>query len=174
MCDKVSAARPFAAGFSLLEVLISLVIMSVGLLGIAGLMTGTLKTNDSADMRTQATAMAYNIIDRMRANTAGVTDGDYVMAMPAAPSTATSLPASCTGAGAGCTTTTLATYDLDQWEYELAHTLPQGRGSISTTLGPSAATVTVTVLWNDSRANQALGGTPAATTFSLAVSAALQ
>src|SRR5574340_1628226 len=159
--------RQRTAGFSLLEVLISLVIMSVGLLGIAGLMTGTLKSDYSAAMRTQATAMAYNIIDRMRTNVSGATNGSYATTMPAAPSAATSVPATCTGSGAGCTSTTLATYDVNQWEYELAHALPQGRGSIAT--AATATAVTVTVLWNDSRAKQALGGAPAASTFSLTV-----
>jgi len=162
-----------AAGFSLLEVLISLVIMSVGLLGIAGLMTGTLKTNDSAAMRTQATALAYNMIDRMRANIFAVSNGNYAVSMPASAATST-LSTTCTGAGAGCSSATLATYDINQWEYELAHSLPQGRGSISTTQAATATTLTVTVLWNDSRANRALGGAPAATTFRLAVNAALQ
>jgi type IV pilus assembly protein PilV len=166
--DRCRRAR--TSGFSLLEVLISLVIMSVGLLGVAGLISTTLKGNDSAYMRTQATAQAYNIIDRMRANMDGVNSLDYVLPMPAAPSAATAVPAACTGFGAGCSSATLAAYDIAQWEYELAKLLPQGRGSISTTITPTATTYTVTVLWNDSRANQALGGAPAATTFSLAVS----
>ena len=157
------------SGFSLLEVLISLVITAVGLLGVAGLMSTTLKSNDSAAMRSQATAQAYNIIDRMRANMPAVNNLDYVVSMPAGAATG-ALPSSCTGFGAGCNSAATATYDVAQWEYELAKLLPQGRGSISTTLGPTASTYTVTVLWNDSRANQALGGAPAATTFSLVVS----
>lgn len=172
--NRLPSLRQRIVGFSLLEVLISLVIMSVGLLGIAGLMTGTLKSNDSAAMRTQATVMAYNIIDRMRTNISGATNGSYATTMPAAPSAATSTPATCTGSGAGCTSTTLATYDIGQWEYELAHALPQGRGSIATAATSNATAVTVTVLWNDSRAKQALGGAPAASTFSLTVNAALQ
>lgn len=156
-----------ASGFSLLEVLISLVIVAVGLLGVAGLMSNTLKSNDSAYMRSQATAQAYNIIDRMRANMSGVNSGSYVVTMPASPATG-SLPSTCTGAP--CNSAALAAYDIGQWEYELGKLLPQGMGSISYTIGPTATTYTVTVLWNDSRANQALGGAPAATTFSLVVS----
>jgi len=100
--------RACVSGFSLLEVLISLVIMSVGLLGVAGLISTTLKGNDSAYMRTQATAQAYNIIDRMRANMDGVNNLDYVLPMPAAPSAATAVPGTCTGVGAGCSSATLA------------------------------------------------------------------
>lgn len=155
------------AGFSLLEVLIALVILSVGLLGIAGLLSSTLKTNDGAYMRTVATAQAYNIIDRMRANTTAIGSLDYVRTMPSAP--ATSGSTACTGGGAGCSPSQLAAYDIAQWEYDLAQNLPQGRGSITTTITPSATTYTVTVSWNDSRANKALGGNASANTSSLSV-----
>lgn len=171
MLDSPRCANRYApvhvSGFSLLEVLISLVIVAVGLLGIAGLMSNTLKSNDSAAMRTQATAQAYNIIDRMRANMSAVNGGNYVVTMPASAATG-ALPSTCTGAACGATA--LATYDIGQWEYDLAKFLPQGRGSISTTISPVATTYTVTILWNDSRANQALGGAPAATTFSMVIS----
>jgi len=167
--------RRASAGFSLLEVLIALVILSVGLLGIAALMSTALKSNDSAYMRTQATVMAYNIIDRMRANMPGVNNLAYVVSMPANASTATVYPVTCIGAGAGCTSSTLATYDINQWEYDLAQQLPGGRGAVSVTIGPSATTATVTVLWNDSRAHDSLQktGAPTATTFSLSVLAGL-
>lgn len=160
-------APAYASGFSLLEVLISLVIVAVGLLGVAGLMSNTLKSNDSAAMRTQATAQAYNIIDRMRANMIGVNSGSYVVSMPASAATG-ALPSTCTGAACGAPA--LATYDIGQWEYELAKLLPQGRGSISITPVPTGATYTVTVRWNDTRAEQALSGAPAATSFNLVVS----
>ncbi|MBU6421120.1 MAG: type IV pilus modification protein PilV [Gammaproteobacteria bacterium] len=160
-------ASAHASGFSLLEVLISLVIVAVGLLGIAGLMSNTLKSNDSAAMRTQATAQAYNIIDRMRANMTGVFAGNYVVGMPSSAATG-ALPSTCTGAA--CSSPALATYDIGQWEYELAKLLPQGRGSISITPVPTGATYTVTVRWNDTRAEQALSSAPPATSFNLVVS----
>ena len=170
MSDSRRYANRYAparmSGFSLLEVLISLVIVAVGLLGVAGLMSNTLKSNDSAAMRTQATAQAYNIIDRMRANMTGVISGNYVVTMPASAATG-AMPSGCTGAA--CSSPALAAYDIGQWEYELAKLLPQGRGSISITPVPTGATYTVTVLWNDSRASQALGAPPA-TTFSMVVS----
>ncbi|MGA9851440.1 MAG: type IV pilus modification protein PilV [Gammaproteobacteria bacterium] len=171
--------RHHAVGFSLLEVLISLVILSVGLLGIAGLMGTTVKSNDSAYMRTQATTLAYNIIDRMRANLPAVTSGDYDVTMPASAATGSN-PTTCTGTV--CSSVDLATYDQGQWEHDLATVLPQGRGSITTASSATSAnpaavtTVTVTVLWNDSRAHDSLqkSAVPVATTFSLAVSSALQ
>lgn len=160
-----------AAGFSLLEVLIATVILSVGLLGVAGLMSTTLKSNDSAYMRTQATVEAYNIIERMRANSNAVTAGNYVQVMPSAPSAATHPPDACTGTN--CTDMNLASYDIGQWEYDLAQYLPESRGSIVTSATSTGTNVTVRVLWNDSRANRALNGAPAATTFSLSVHSVL-
>lgn len=157
-----------SAGFSLLEVLIALVILSVGLLGIAGLLSGTMKSNSSAYMRTQATVLAYSVIDRMRSNLPAVQNTTYDVSMPAAPATSGSSACDTTA----CASPALAAYDISQWEQELAESLPGGRGSITTNVSPGATTVTVTVLWDDGRANVALGA-PGATTLRLAVSAAL-
>ncbi len=55
-------------GFSLLEVLIALLVLSIGLLGLAGLQTLGLKFNMQSYQRTQAALLAYDIVDRMRAN----------------------------------------------------------------------------------------------------------
>ena len=55
-------------GFTLVEVLVSLVVLAIGLLGIAKLMLFSSHANDSAYLRSQATALAYEILDDMRAN----------------------------------------------------------------------------------------------------------
>ncbi|MGH8377739.1 MAG: hypothetical protein ACRER7_02190, partial [Gammaproteobacteria bacterium] len=125
-------------------------------------------------MQSQATVLAYNMIDRMRANLAATFALAYVTPMPAAPSAATHEPNACTGGGAGCSVAALTTYDIAQWEYDLAYALPQGRGAITTTPnGGGSFTVTIKVLWNDSRANQALGGTLAPANTSVSVASAL-
>ncbi|MGA9851434.1 MAG: type IV pilus modification protein PilV [Gammaproteobacteria bacterium] len=162
-----------AAGFSLLEVLIALVILSVGLLGIAALTSTSLKSNDSAYMRTQATALAYSIIDRMRANQTEAINGDYNIAIGTpAPGSSTA----CTGGGANCSSPALAAFDLAQWKLALAsptNGLPLGDGSIVTATVGGVTTVTVTVLWNDSRASKSLQGSAAPALTTLAVSSAL-
>ncbi|HLE93281.1 MAG TPA: type IV pilus modification protein PilV, partial [Sulfuricaulis sp.] len=56
-------------GFSLIEVLVALLVLSIGLLGLAALQTTSLQYNTGSYFRTQATFLAYDIIDRMRANT---------------------------------------------------------------------------------------------------------
>ena len=77
----VRASRSRNRGFTLLEVLIALVVLSVGLLGIAAMMNFSLKANDSAYLRTQAEAFAYNIVDKMRANQNAALNGSYNIAI---------------------------------------------------------------------------------------------
>jgi type IV pilus assembly protein PilV len=48
-------------GFTLVEVLVTLLVLSIGLLGIAKLLLVSSRANDSAYMRTQATALAYSL-----------------------------------------------------------------------------------------------------------------
>ncbi|OYD54441.1 type IV pilus modification protein PilV [Thauera propionica] len=64
-------------GASLLEVLIALVVLSLGLLGLAGLQVASLKANQDAGIRTQASILAYQIIDSVRANPARIADYNY-------------------------------------------------------------------------------------------------
>lgn len=60
--------RSRQGGFSLLEVLIALLVLSIGLLGLASLQIRSVQVNHSAYMRTQATNLAYAILDSWRAN----------------------------------------------------------------------------------------------------------
>jgi len=55
-------------GFTLVEVLVTVIIMAIGLLGVAGLQLAAMRSNHSAFLRTQATIAAYDLIDRMRAD----------------------------------------------------------------------------------------------------------
>ena len=64
-------------GVTLLEVMVSVLVFSVGLLGMAGLMLVSQRTNHSAFLRTQAGFLAQGMIDRMRANPGGVWAGSY-------------------------------------------------------------------------------------------------
>jgi len=63
-----AAPRRFASGMTLVEVLVSLIVISVGLLGVAALQITSLRSSQASFLRTQATALADDIIDRMRAN----------------------------------------------------------------------------------------------------------
>jgi type IV pilus assembly protein PilV len=110
-----------AAGFSLLEVMIALLIFSIGLLGLAGLLVVSVKTNQSAYLRSQASFMAQTMADRMRANAMGVWNGAYNKTIPSGSANPT----------CPCDVATLAQRDLYWWDQELANFLPNASGSIA-------------------------------------------
>ncbi len=129
-------------GFSLMEVLIALLVMSIGLLGLAALQATSLKANHSAYQRSQAIFLAYDIIDRMRANRNLAMAGSYNLAMnedaPAA--AANNLPDT----------------DLNEWMTNFVEVLlPAGDGSVNCT---NAGVCTVVIEWDESR----IGGTATA------------
>lgn len=131
--NKTTPVKRPPAGFTLLEVLIAVLVLSVGLLGLAGLQATGMKTNHSAYMRSQAVAYGYDIIDRMRANRLSALSGGYNIALGA-------------GAPAG---TSIAQTDLREWKSLIAGQLPVGDASANVNGG----TVTVVVQWDDSRAD---------------------
>ena len=110
----------------MLEVLIAIVVIAFGLLGIAGLQAFAIKNNNSASLRITATTLANDMIDRMKANYMGVTNGDYNKSSAADYGTAV---ASCLTT-AGCTFQQLAQNDLNEWSQRVAAALPNGRGVV--------------------------------------------
>ena len=122
-------------GFSLIEVMVSLVIFSIGLLGLAGLQQVGLSQNATAMQRTVAMSQAYDILDRMRNNRTT----DYSSAASAsAPNCIT----------ATCNTSQIASYDIYEWNLALASALPNGKGFIT---GTPAAYI-VYIGWDENRA----------------------
>lgn len=145
-------------GFSLIEVLVALLVLSIGLLGLAALQTTSLKYNTDSYTRTQATLLAYDIIDRMRLNLTGVSAGNYNVSTVAAAASKISAYNSCKGSAAGCgcnltgancSTSNLATYDLGQWYERLAASLPDASSSLATISTPSSNLVTITIQWKE-------------------------
>ena len=159
---------PRSRGFTLVEVLVALVVLAIGLLGIAKLMLFSSHANDSAYLRSQATALAYEILDNMRANKAGALAGTYDTAAATGPAVPGTL---CEGVGACATSTQVALYDVYKWKLRLnannglptPGALPNGKGSVTTALIAPQTTVTIVVSWDDTVAqstiNQVLGAT---------------
>lgn len=119
-------------GFAMLEVLISVLVLSFGLLGLAGLQAYGLKNNHSAYLRSLATQQAYDIADRMRANRQGVDNGKFNLA--------TGIPTDPGCIASGCSANNLADYDLNQWNTANAALLPSGIGVICKDSTPSDGT----------------------------------
>ncbi len=157
--------RRLALGFGLLEVLVALVILAVGLLGIAGLLITEVKENGSAYLRQQAVQSAYDILDSMRANQVEAIAGAYNMCnlqgggcpsgvsggTVAAPSVQCAPTASSTTTVA-CTPAQMASYDVYRWASADLSQLPNGAGAVSTVASGSAVVVTVTVQWSNNPA----------------------
>lgn len=118
-------------GFTLLEIMISLIILMVGLLGLAGLQMTGLKNNHSAQFRTAASVQAYDILDVMRLNKTVARAGGYDISL----------------ADAAPTGTELKDTDIASWLTTLANTLPSGDGAVATV----SEVTTVTIQWDDSR-----------------------
>jgi len=125
-------------GFTLVEVLVAVVILSIGLLAVAGMQTTSLRGGNNALYRSQAVLGAEDILDRMRANRAAALNGAYDIALTASAPTS---PA------------TLANEDLAEWKNTLAINLPSGDGSVDVAAGEA----TVVVEWQDSYGGAAEG-----------------
>ena len=72
-------------GFSLVELLVAILVLAIGLVGLAALQIAGVRSNQIAYYRSIATQFAYDMADRMRANPVGVADGAYNMGHPAPP-----------------------------------------------------------------------------------------
>ncbi len=131
-------------GFSLLEVLISIVVVAIGLLGVAGLQVAAIKLADTAQIRTSGAALVSNITERIRSNSSKASS--YALSYGVVPTSAT----------------TQAEQDLSQWRAAIA-ALPNGDASIIVTNDPACpalptssgfracSLVTVNVRWSETR-----------------------
>jgi type IV pilus assembly protein PilV len=152
------AGRPGQRGFTLLEVLVALLVLSIGLLGIGKLMMLSARANDSAYMRSQATALAYTMLDAMRANRQAAIVQGYDTAMGVFPGGLQP----CGTLAAPCNSGQQAQNDLFLWGTSLGTALPLGQGSVATVVanansGAANVTATVTVQWADKVAEQSFG-----------------
>ena len=100
-------------GLTLIEILVTVLVLAIGLLGLAGLQATAVRFNTRAYIRSQATNLAYDMADRMRVNLIAATNGAYDIAI-----------------GTNPTGTTLAAQDLQEWRTALT-ALPSGTGSIA-------------------------------------------
>ena len=129
------------SGFSTIEVLVAVLILAIGLLGVAAIQTTALKNNNSALQRSQATMLAYFMMDAMRANRSVAIIGSYDLAK------------TCVAPATG----SLITNDQNAWINALKGDPSNGiysLGNASTTCGEISCAVntcTVKVYWDDSR-----------------------
>ena len=146
-------SKEYCSGFSLIEVLVALVILAIGLLGMASLQGFSITSSYNAHLRTQATSLAQGAIDRMRANRQQANNDAYLSAFDNIPASNVNCVTT------ACTPTEMATFDLVEWKCDLGKytqnsvcssfvthsTLPLGDGEIANDNGQ----IRVTVQWND-------------------------
>lgn len=123
--------RNRVAGFSLIEVMVAMLVLGIGILGMVGLQLNAMKLNQGAGVRSQATFLAYDIADRMRANTSAALAGSYDISLTSQAPTGS----------------TIAARDLRDWKTALASQLPSGTGAISR----SNNVLRVIVQWDEGR-----------------------
>jgi type IV pilus assembly protein PilV len=150
----ISPIRNKQKGFTLLEVLVTLVISALALLGIAALQAQALRMNKGGESRAQALSLATEIIERIEANNAGAMAENYKVLENSTYAKQAAL-GNTLACGAGCDPVTLANYDKAFWRNQIDSNsiLPGGKGVItSTSTGAGVSkivTYTVTVCWQE-------------------------
>ena len=125
-------------GFSLVEVLIALIIMSVGMLGIAGLFVQSLQAGRTSMFRHQAVTLAGDVADRIRANPrAGIAYAGF------------GADHNCVGQGVNCSEAQMAANDILIWDQEALDSLPNGDVIVAFDDAVSPPLYTITVQWTE-------------------------
>lgn len=130
-----------ARGFTLIEALVALVVLSIGMLGIAGLYLESLRSGRVTILRSQAVTLASDLADRIRSNRGGAAAYDDAV------SGAGALSADCTDGGVGCTPEEMAANDKAEWLAAIAAALPSGAATVAVDPATAPATYTITVTW---------------------------
>lgn len=134
-------------GFSMLEILITLVIVATALFGTAGLQVYAMRMNQGGQLRTQAVFLASDIAERMEANKAAAVAGNYAVASTG---TASVFAADC--AQVVCDSANLASWDISQWGTAIVNArLPQASWQITQTIVGNPSTYQIVIRWSDRR-----------------------
>ncbi len=132
-------------GFSLIEVLVAILILAIGLMGITAMQLSSLKVNQGAYYRSQASILASDILDRMRANRDAFLDGDYDdLDTDGANPTAQA----CISQAAGCSSANIAAQDFFEWSQYFNGAFPLIPGASGTVAVDGSNNATVIVSWN--------------------------
>jgi type IV pilus assembly protein PilV len=138
--DGRSARAAHSRGFTLVESLVSMVVISVGMLGIAALYVEGLRAGRSSIYQSIAIDLASDMADRIRANpTAGVA---YAGPGPG-------VNRNCVAAGINCTPVQLAEDDTWWWHQSVPTLLPAGQANVAVVAGGVNSAYTITVSWSE-------------------------
>jgi len=121
-------------GVGMIEVLVTVLVLAIGLLGLASLQVASMKNTNNAHYRALATIYAYDMAERMRSNPKGVAAGNY-----------NNVTANKNGGVAGCTGC-IASQDATEWSQALVAGFPEGVAGRVTASGNNHE---VTITWNE-------------------------
>lgn len=125
----------------MLEILVTIIVIAIGVLGAAALQVTTLKNLSSSHSATVAALVAEDLSERMRANPTAVLADNYVHSAK---------PGNYTDCAANpCNEAQLAQYDVGTWWDQLTALLPSGKGEVTRNAGTD--TFVVTVRWDEDR-----------------------
>ena len=133
-------------GFTLIEVLIALVVLAVGLLGLAGLQVMSLKNNQSTYVRGQANLIAMDVIDRVRVNP--LAKNLYLTTVVAVSNNSSDTQCNqCKGTDNSCTPPQLVIQDLCDWQEQLSKLSTEATGAITNING----IYSIAIRWDENR-----------------------
>ena len=147
--QTVPMRAPHQRGFTMLEILVTLAIVTIWLLATAGVQSSSAKLNKAAQFRTEAVFLASEMAERIEANKEEAVKGTYEC-MPN-PCATTDTPTGCIAAS--CDSAELAAFDKAEWGNRVAVALPVEILKIEFAAG-SPATYTITIGWTDRRGNR--------------------
>jgi len=137
----MSMLRSKQQGFTLIEILVAVLVLSVGVLGLVGMESLSLQNNQEAYHRSQATLLAYELADRMRANP----DIEYNVSIPSTD------PGGCvfySGTPTACTSSALRQKDLYDWNQKISSLLPLGVGNTPVLSG---GVYSISISWDNDK-----------------------
>jgi type IV pilus assembly protein PilV len=143
----------------MLEILITLFLLTMWLLASAGVQSSSLQFNKAAQFRTQAVYLATDLAERMQANRTAAVAGTYVYSGGNGTTSA-----NCTGAT--CSPAELAAFDLAEWSGRVSAVLPNASVSVSTASVANPITYTILINWSDRRTDRTYASTGTAESFS--------
>lgn len=125
-------------GFTLVEVLVSMLVVAVGILAVLGVQSRTLVDTQTAVRRAQAMRLIDDLSERMHSNPSALSNiGAYQSAFNDEPDPATATTPDCRNGT--CTSSELATYDRIEWKKAIAEMLPNGQAAIFEVKGEDGA-----------------------------------
>lgn len=138
--NRLTTARlSTLGGFTLIESMVALLVLSVGLIGVAALHGQGLNASRTAVYRTAAINLSADMADRIRVNRLGGSAyGNAAANNSCGP-----------GGGVDCTPSQMAAHDLFEWQARIGQQLPGGTGSVAVDATTTPTTYTISVTWDE-------------------------